>query len=291
MQLCVGPVLYFWSAERLRQFYSELAELPVDRVYLGETVCAKRRSLKLADWLAIGRDLEAAGKEVILSSLTLIEAESELKQTRSLCENGTFRIEANDLATVELLAQQGLPFVTGPAVNIYNAWTLKKLMALGLKRWVLPVELGREDLVQILEQAQTLELTGLETEVFAWGYLPLAYSARCFAARAHQLPKDDCQLVCAQYPDGLASFSQEGERVFTLNGIQTQSGKLYNLQNELGAMQQLSGDAVRLSPASSGFAEVVQRLARALEGDAELQPLLETQCDGYWYAKPGMQRH
>lgn len=290
MQLSVGPVLYLWSKAQLLDFYQSLVSLPVERVYLGETVCAKRRELKLDDWLEIAQMLQAAGKEVVLSSLNVLESESELKQTRALCDNGQFLVEANDIAAVELLSERQLPFVTGPSVNIYNAWTLKKLQALGLKRWVMPVELGKEDLSQILSQAEELALAGLETEVFAWGYLPLAYSARCFAARAHQLPKDDCQLVCGQYPDGLATFSQEGERLFTLNGIQTLSGKLYNLEAELPAMEKMGVQAVRLSPSSSGFSAVVERFAASRSGQSSTQALAEEQCDGYWYGQPGMMR-
>lgn len=41
-----------------------------------------------------------------------------------------------------------------------------------------------------------------EVELFAYGHLPLAYSARCFTARAENLPKDDCQFVCLNYPEG-----------------------------------------------------------------------------------------
>ena len=67
-RLALGPVLYFWSRDDLFRFYREIAELPLDTVYLGETVCAKRRSLRLDDWLAIGRELADAGKEVVLSS-------------------------------------------------------------------------------------------------------------------------------------------------------------------------------------------------------------------------------
>ena len=78
-RLALGPVQYYWSRDDLLAFYDSVAESPVDIVYLGETVCAKRRSLRLDDWLALGERLAAAGKEVVMSSLALIEAESELK--------------------------------------------------------------------------------------------------------------------------------------------------------------------------------------------------------------------
>ena len=77
LRLALGPVQYYWSRDDLLVFYDNVAESPVDIVYLGETVCAKRRSLHLDDWLALGEQLAAAGKEVVLSSLALIEAEGD----------------------------------------------------------------------------------------------------------------------------------------------------------------------------------------------------------------------
>jgi collagenase-like PrtC family protease len=40
----------------------------VDIVYLGETICSKRNQVRFEDWLAIAERLEAAGKEVVLST-------------------------------------------------------------------------------------------------------------------------------------------------------------------------------------------------------------------------------
>ena len=61
---------------------------------------------------------------------------------RRLCGNGRFIVEANDLGAVRLLMDEGVPFVTGPTLNIYNPGTLSVLAAAGLKRWALPVELA-----------------------------------------------------------------------------------------------------------------------------------------------------
>jgi len=66
MRLSLGPLLYPWSRDAIEAFYAERVADPVDIVYLGETVCAKRRSLATDDWLALGRELAAAGKQVVL---------------------------------------------------------------------------------------------------------------------------------------------------------------------------------------------------------------------------------
>ena len=78
MKLSLGPLQYFWPRERTLAFYREAAGWPVDVVYLGETVCSKRRELGTRDWIALAAELADAGKEVVLSSLALVEAESEL---------------------------------------------------------------------------------------------------------------------------------------------------------------------------------------------------------------------
>ncbi|WP_342748424.1 hypothetical protein [Solemya velesiana gill symbiont] len=117
-KLSLGPILYYWSKEDVLAFYERVADSPVDIVYLGESVCSKRNLLKLDDWFELADKLAAAGKEVVLSSLALLEAESELKRLRRICSNDTYLVEANDMGAVHLM--QGRPFVVGHSVNVYN---------------------------------------------------------------------------------------------------------------------------------------------------------------------------
>jgi collagenase-like PrtC family protease len=291
IRLALGPVLYYWSRDDLIAFYQAIAESPVDIVYLGETVCAKRRSVRLDDWLAIGEQLAAAGKEVVLSSLSLIEAESELKTLRRLCANERFLVEANDMAAVQLLAGE-TEFVAGPSVNIYNQRTLASLGRLGLRRWVMPVELSRETLAAM----QATRPEGIETEIFAYGRLPLALSARCFTARAHKLPKDDCQYRCLDYPDGMLLSTQEDARFLALNGIQTQSAQTFTLLNEIGDIRKLGADVLRISPQSRHTPAIIQIFADVLaarrdgaEAESELSGYMPAApCDGYWKGEPGL---
>lgn len=289
-RISLGPVQYYWPRETLLDFYAGIADSPVDIVYLGETVCAKRRSLSLDDWLALADRLTDAGKQVVLSSLALIEAESELKTLRRLCANGRFMVEANDMAAVQLLAGE-VEFVAGPFVNIYNPRTLARLAGLGLRRWVMPVELSRETLAAMQRERPA----GVETELFAYGRLPLALSARCFTARAHRLPKDDCQFRCLDYPDGMLLSTQEDARFLALNGIQTQSAQTYTLLGEIDDVRALGVDVLRISPQSRHTAAIIQAFADVLTGRRDAN---ETEagllgwmpsgpCDGYWKGRPG----
>ncbi len=294
MKIALGPVLYFWPKRDLLNFYAEMADQPVDIVYIGETVCSKRREMRFIDWIELADALTNCGKEVVLSTLALLEAESELKTLRRLCENDRFRIEANDIAAVQMLSKAGLPFVTGPAVNIYNIRVLQQLHKSGMRRWVMPVELGASTLEQLLKQAAETDLD-IETEVFSWGRLPLAYAARCFTARYRNLPKDNCSFCCIEYPQGIQTRSQEGTELFTMNGIQTLSGDIYNLENEIPDMQNLGVDILRLSPERQGMEQIIQRFHQRIEGvtestDANRIPLLDQNCNGYWYAQPGIDR-
>ena len=89
-KLSLGPVLYYWPKDKLLEFYDEVMESPVDIVYLGETVCSKRRSLGFDDWIEIAKRLKSGGKEVVLSTLALLESNSELGLVRKLCTNEGF---------------------------------------------------------------------------------------------------------------------------------------------------------------------------------------------------------
>ena len=293
-KLALGPVLYYWSRETLLDFYERISTTPVDILYLGETVCSKRHSLDTRDWLNLAERMRAAGKEVVLSTMALLEAESELKTLRRICENGRFTVEANDLGAVRLLAERKMPFVLGTGINVYNDQTLRFLAGLGAKRWVMPVELSRATLASI--QAQRPE--GVETEVFAYGRLPLAYSARCFTARYHNLPKDDCQYRCLNDPEGLTVSTREDQAFLTLNGIQTQSAQTYNLLPKLTELQELRVDVLRISPQAEGTEAVIQAFAECLCGEREPMEAacaLNTRlpygaCDGYWQGQAGLQQ-
>jgi len=290
MDLSLGPLLYYWSRDDTLAFYAEAANWPVARIHLGETVCSRRHLLRLSDWMALAQQLAAAGKEVVLSTQTLIESESDLKTLRRIVSDGRFQVEANEWGAVRLLSEAGVPFVAGSTLNVYNPETLDVLADLGATRWLPPVEMSRATLAALLERAPA----GMETEVFAYGKLPLAYSARCFTARHYNLPKDDCQFRCLDHADGLPLSTREGEPFLTLNGIQTQSAGVYNLIGEMTAMRELGIASLRLSPQSHHMARVVEAFQSALTGDTPGADTLKRimpgpPVDGYWHGHAGLE--
>jgi collagenase-like PrtC family protease len=293
MKISLGPMQYYWARDTVFAFYQSVATMPVDIVYVGEAVCSRRKELRLADWLDVAQMLRDAGKEVVLSTQVLIESGADVTTLHKIAANGSFTVEANDMGAVHCM-QGKAPFVAGPQLNIYNVPTLAWLAALGVQRWVMPLEMGAKDLALLQKDRPA----GLQTEVFAYGRMPLAFSARCFTARHCNLPKDDCQFRCIEHPDGLLLRTREDESFLVLNGIQTQSAKVYSLLPELEAMRSLGVDVVRISPQSQHTGDIVQLfsdvLSGALDAGQAQQPLLplmpDQPCNGYWYGKPGLEQ-
>lgn len=291
MKLALGPVLYYWCRDTMLKFYDEIADAPVDIIYLGETVCSRRHLLRLQDYLDIAERLVARGKEVVISTQTLIESENDVKTLRKIADNENFKVEANDMGAVRLMANK-MPFVAGSTLNVYNPQTLDLLAGLGAMRWVMPVEMSQEALVSIQDNRQQ----NLETEVLAYGRLPLAFSARCFTARHHNLQKDDCQFRCLDYEDGLILKTREGQPFLNLNGIQTQSALVHNLIGELDALQDAGVDVLRISPQAHHTDEILRLFRGCMEqctppasALAQIEKLMpEASCNGYWYGRPGL---
>jgi O2-independent ubiquinone biosynthesis protein UbiV len=288
MKLSLGPLLYFWPKATINQFYLQACDSAVDVVYLGETVCSKRREMRLGDWLQLAQPLRESGKQVVLSTLALIQSPSELTEMKRWIDNGELMIEANDLGTVQLAYEAGLPFVCGPAINCYNADVVELLVQKGMQRWVMPVELSRDWLQQLLADCSSRQIRDrFEVELFAYGHLPLAYSARCFTARAENKPKDQCELACLNYPQGRVAHSQEGDAVFVLNGIQTQSGYCYNLLSDLPGMSELV-DVVRLSPQGDSTWQWLEQFDRVRSGHLPSLKPEAGECNGYWHRIAGL---
>ncbi|RKS84535.1 collagenase-like PrtC family protease [Orbus hercynius] len=289
MKYALGPVLYYWPKTETEKFYHAAMQSEADVIYMGETVCTKRREMKVADWISLAKEVAKSGKQVVLSTLALLEAPSEINEMRQLVDNGDFLVEANDLAAINLAQEHHLPFVAGPAINCYNAYTLKLLQKQGMIRWCMPVELSRDWLRNVLSQFDDLKIERkFDVEVFSYGYLPLAYSARCFTARSEDKPKDKCETCCIKYPIGREVFSQEQQKVFVLNGIQTQSGYCYNLGNNLQDMPGLV-DIVRLSPQGIETLDVIKQFKANESGLVPLETANGRDCNGYWNGIAGLE--
>lgn len=289
-QLCLtlGPVLYNWPPPQWVDFYTRIAdEAPVDRVCVGEVVCSKRIPFRAGTVTKVTERLVRGGKEVVHATLALPTTKRELRAIAEVAEAG-YLVEANDMATVRLLA--GRPHIIGPFLNIYNEAALTQHVALGAIRVCLPVEIP-------LDSVFTLAAGSAEIEVFAFGRPPLAISARCYHARAHKLPKDACQFVCENDPDGLDVNTMDGRSFLAVNGVQTLGHAVTAAINQVSDLRAAGVASLRLSPHTCDMvrvATVFRDLADKRIDTAEARyflgqlPLPGRLADGYLRGQPGM---
>ncbi|MBI3367679.1 MAG: U32 family peptidase [Burkholderiales bacterium] len=240
----------------------------------------------------LARDLAGAGKEVVLATQALIESEADLRTLRRIAEQGDYLVEAGDMSALNVLAETGGRFVLGPHINVYSRPALAEYARLGAQRWVPPIELSLASVADINQNAPLLP-----TEVFAYGRMPLAFSARCFTARHHHLSKDQCEFRCLGDADGLLLSTTDGEPFLVLNGIQTQSAACQCLIAERDALLAAGVQRIRLSPGSTGFANALALfdgvMNRGQSVDAALIALVAMSppaglANGFAHDRPGL---
>lgn len=287
MKLTLGPLLYYWPRQQTLDFYAAAAAWPVDVIYLGEVVCGRRHELRDADWLTLAETLSAAGKEVVISSQALLESSSDLSGLKRLAEKGG-RLEANDLGAVKVARDLGIPFIAGPHLNIYNGAALDWFAAQGAVRWLPALESGHATVAAILAE----KTCTIETEVFAHGRLPLAFSARCFTARHYNLKKDSCEFRCLNHADGQLVSTREGQDFLRINGTQTQSAACHSLWNDLPQLADIDG--LRISPQAAYTGEIVAAFAARLKSEDPVADFArwnpEGLVNGYWHGKAGIEQ-
>lgn len=261
--LTLGPLLYLWDQPSWTDFYSRIAdEAEVDTVVLGEIVCSKRDHFHAGGIERIAERLTAAGKRVRLGSPALVTIEREAKTVRQLAARSDYELEAGELSAHA--AMDGRPHALGPLVNVYNAPTARVLAARGAMSICLPPELPLASLRSIITGAPDIAF-----EVFAFGKVPLAISARCAHARNKGLVKDNCQFVCGEDPDGLPVDTLDGQHFLALNGVQTMSSTCQSLITDVPALADAGVRSLRLSPQVCDMVRVAGLFRSVADGRLE----------------------
>ena len=261
--LTLGPVLYLWEPASWRDFYHRIAdEADIDTVVVGEVVCSKRSHFHDGLTGKVVERLQAAGKSVRLASLALVTLERELKASHRLATQQN-EVEVSELSAHA--AMRGRPHAVGPLVNVYNAATARVLARGGATSICLPPELPLSAAHTIIAGAPELPF-----EMFAFGKVPLAISARCAHARVKGHTKDNCQFVCGEDPDGLAVDTLDGQHFLALNGVQTMSSTVQCLIADVPELLAAGVGSFRLSPQVCDMVAVA-RLFRDV-ADGRLDP-------------------
>lgn len=293
-QLTLGPVLYNWEAESWRDFYFQVAdEAPVETVFIGEVVCSKRAPLFDPYLEDVVTRLEQGGKKLVFSSLAEVTSNIDRRLVERVSTAEDFLIEANDASALWHL--DGRPHTIGPYMNAYNEDSLAFFANNGAQSICLPPETPASGIAALGKIASH---NGLELEVQIYGRIPLALSARCYHARAHDLTKDSCKFICDRDPDGMVLNTLEGRPFLSINGIQTQSFTCLNLVNELDELGAAGIKRFRISPQSTGTVEVANIFHAVL--DQKLTPseasAMLRECgpempfsNGFYHQHPGFE--
>lgn len=290
MTLTLGPLLYNWTPDQWRDFYFRMAdEAPVDRISLGEVVCSKRMPFVADLFGEVIERLQRAGKAVSLATLALPTLPRERRQVEELLAIPGVMVEVSDITALPQLV--GRQFSVGPLINVYNEGTLAYLKSCGAVHVCLPPELPLSSMAALAPLVD-----GVALEVWAFGRVPLAISARCYHARVHGLAKDSCQFVCGQDRDGLTVDTVDGEHFLAVNGVQTMSSTYASVLDDIAALAAAGVHALRLSPHSCDMvavAQIFRETAEGLCGPAEAKRRLSAQLpsaqfsNGFLHGKPG----
>ncbi len=295
MKIAVGPLLFGWPEQKINEFYVDLAEqTEADIFYLGEVVCSKR-SISGVPWqVKLAERLRPSGKEIVFSTLAMPTTEAELQSIRDIVTAASemgLMVEANDLSAVAIASERNVKLVAGPHLNLYSHGTVQHLCKQGAMRIVPPLELPASEIPTVVGDM------GVQVEYFAHGHLPLTFSARCYAARAHGLSKQDCRHVCFLNPDGIEMDTLDAHEFATINGTQVMSYQPFSTLNHLADLADYGVGIVRISPQSEGMADVIRLYrdvisskidaAEALQELAGDHSVSETFCNGYFYGKQG----
>lgn len=260
--LTLGPLLFHWSVEKRRDFYARIAdEAPVDCVHLGEVICSKRAPFFDPEIPAVAERLQAAGKQVVLSTLALVTSEREIETVRNACEAG-FLVEANDVSCLRALV--GRPHVIGPLLNVFNESALDYVVRGGAVRVVPPPEVSAAGIATLAKHAP-----GVEIEAQMFGHQVLSIAMRCYHARSRGLHKDNCQYACEADPDGLPLTTLAGEPFGMVNGTSVLSHGYVAAFDQMTPLAAAGVRRFRLSPQDCDMVAVAKLAREVLDGARE----------------------
>ena len=267
MKLTLGPIPFLWDKDSILSFYKEISATPVSVVYVGEVICSKRTTLSIETLKTIGRMLQDAGKEVVISTLGLITNQEELALIEDLFTL-PYAIEANNIGVLNKC--DGRDVIGGPHLAIYNAPTAEYLAGMGLKRIVFMPELN-SNIIESISRS----VPSVEKEVIGFGNLPLAFSWRCYTARALEMSKSNCAVICKNYPDGMPIETMDKMPLFNINGTQLMSAQKVCLIGQHDRLEEAGITYFRIIPQARNTSDIINIVLGIMKGTISYPKALE----------------
>lgn len=254
MNISIGPAPTNWGRKRLKSFYQEIGRHPaVTRVYIGEISCTKRNILDAKLLLELENILREKGKEVVLSTYVLPTNSKDLQAARELIKE-VQEIEINNIGVLNMWTREfpDKKATLGPFLNLYNSKSIYLLKKYPIKRVVLPVDLKLDAALAIVHQ------NSLACEIIVGGRVPIAFSWRCYTARAYNRIKKNCRFKCYEVPE-ISLKTLDDEPLFAINGLVIFSGKTDFLPTDLKKYKNRFA-AVRIEPHPKRTIEMVEKI-------------------------------
>lgn len=283
LKISVGPAPLHWGVGKLKSLYRELAQAPVDYVYVGETACPSRACFPHDFVSQICNELTTAGTEVYASSPILVREEKQRRTFGRLAEL-TGRIEINSSAFLE--SARFYAATAGGSLNVYNSVVANILAEHMVNRVVLPCELNMKSIGSIAGRCD------VAIEVVVHGHIPVGISATCLTTRS--LGDGGCEKLCQSYPEGMVLEASD-RPLFRIEGLQTLSAASCCLVEYLEQLEEAGVDTVRILPQWNHTARIVRIYRDVLdhrrpcrEAMAELKSLSSAGlCNGWFLGKAG----
>lgn len=293
MEISLGSAPFSWGKEKIRNFYKEIESTKVDNVFVGDTICHKRHFFSVEELKEIIDGLKSSGKKVFVSTLALVTNNKELKSIEKLVclGDGT---EANMMGVFNYFRDEnsvveGKELIAGAFLNIYNWKSAEYLSKFNVERIIMPFEIGYQSIADITKNISS------KVEVYAWGNLPTALSWRCYTARSLDLSRDNCNMVCLDYPEGMVLETVDKQDLFVINGPQILSAKTHCLIEHMDKLKEIGVDSIRIEPSLKNTTEIIDIYNQVIKGDLDGKDAVEVLskfadhglCNGWFLGKPG----
>ncbi len=287
MKLSLGPIPFLWEKNRIISFYKEIADTAVSVVYVGEVVCSKRAIIGPDMLMTICKMLTDAGKEVVISTFGLMTNQEELEFAEKLCTLPA-PIEVNNIGILNFC--EGKETIAGPHLAIYNGPAAGYFASIGVKRIVFMPELGSDAIRSV-----SSSVPSIEKEIITFGNLPLAFSWRCYTARALGVSKENCAISCIRYPEGMPLETMDKMPVYNINGTQIVSAQKVCMIEEMELLKDIGIGYMRIIPHATATSEIIHIYNSVINGSIipsvaveELRKFApEGISNGWFHGQPG----